>query len=437
MKKVSILILLLLICVFSLSMFNNGILEKTEAEEVITIRMIADFLKTKKEHYPLSDEFVERYQQTDGGYLDNAKKAGILVDKQLHSPNQKWHFFESWLYPSIEDGTLSWDESAENRVYTKLLCPELLLWIYEACGVNPSKVRAAKEVAEEGKVAAVAVTTIAKNMRAIVSWEDLKQGILNGGSDNPIEPAVTYSVTVNNQEGVTIVGLEEKYEVGRTVNFTVGITDSTKQIDQVKVNNEVINAVSGKNYKFAMPDCDVVITVTLKEKSVFTPTESGTVAQYNIKYDLGTRKTAKELTTVDEIISALELVGDKSNIIDSIGAFELVYGGGNGGSDPNKWVSGNMLKVGTASKSGSLTFKLNTEVNCIKITGYVHKSSCTVTVGSISMKCKDIMNVIDKNVLEGEQTATLTINFDTTSEVTISVNTAIYITGIEFIYNVE
>lgn len=144
----------------------------------ITMQQIADFLQTRLEHYPLSDEFIERYQQTSGGYIENAKKAGMIVDKQMHEPNQKWHFFESWLYPSIEDGSLTWDESAKSRVYSKLLCPELLLWIYEACGVDPNKVREAKIVAEQGKVAKTNVSTIAKNMRAIVSWEDLEAGII-------------------------------------------------------------------------------------------------------------------------------------------------------------------------------------------------------------------------------------------------------------------
>ena len=144
----------------------------------ITMKQIAEFLQTRLEHYPLSDEFIERYQQTSGGYIENAKKAGLIVDKHMHEPNQKWHFFDSWLYPSIEDGTLSWDESAKSRVYTKLLCPELLLWIYEACGVDPVKVKAAKEVAEAGKVAGTNVSTTAKNMRAVVSWEDLEAGIV-------------------------------------------------------------------------------------------------------------------------------------------------------------------------------------------------------------------------------------------------------------------
>lgn len=144
-----------------------------EANDVtITIRDIATFLSEKKEHYPLSDEFIEKYQQKSGGYIDFAKQTGQLVDKQRHEPNQKWHFFESWLNESLLAGTITWEDSAQVRVYSKLLCPELLLWIYEACGVDPVKVKKAKDVAEQGKVANTATATIAKNMRNCVSWDD-------------------------------------------------------------------------------------------------------------------------------------------------------------------------------------------------------------------------------------------------------------------------
>lgn len=145
---------------------------------VITMKGIATFLETKQEHYPYSDEFIENYQQSSGGYIDYAKEKGILVDKSQHSPNQKWHFFDSWLYPSIEAGTLTWEASAKSRVYSKLICPELLLWIYEACGVEEAKVKQAMEVAFKGKNEGIATTTIAKNMREVVLWEDLETNII-------------------------------------------------------------------------------------------------------------------------------------------------------------------------------------------------------------------------------------------------------------------
>src|SRR5690554_1551808 len=144
-------------------------------DDFISMIDFASFLMDKNEHYPLSDEFVEKYQQTSGGYIAYAKQLGLEVDKQKHEPNQKWHFFESWLLPSISDpsNSLTWDLDAKVRVYNNLLSPELLLWIYEASGVSPEKVRNAKEVAEIGKSAGTHSATIAKNMRAEVSWEDI------------------------------------------------------------------------------------------------------------------------------------------------------------------------------------------------------------------------------------------------------------------------
>ena len=144
---------------------------------MVTMRGIADFLETKENHYPLSDAFIEDYQQTSGGYIDLAKRLGLLVDKSKHEPNQKWHFFDSWLYPSIDDGSISWDADAKNRVYTRLLCPELLLWIYEASGVPVSKVQDAMDVAIAGKINGTHVSTIAKNMRECVPWSDIYDSI--------------------------------------------------------------------------------------------------------------------------------------------------------------------------------------------------------------------------------------------------------------------
>ena len=55
-----------------INMDENSI--KPLTERTITMTDIALFLEQKAEHYPLSDEFIERYQQKSGGYIDNAKK---------------------------------------------------------------------------------------------------------------------------------------------------------------------------------------------------------------------------------------------------------------------------------------------------------------------------------------------------------------------------
>lgn len=161
------------------SLPSEGSTENQPITAEISMRNIANFLEDKNEHYPLSDEFIETYQQASGGYIDLAKRLGMIVDKSKHEPNQKWHFFDSWMYPSIEAGTLSWEDDAKNRVYTRLLCPELLLWIYEATEVPTTKIVNAKIAAEEGKVAGLHISTIAKNMRSCVPWEDIRYTLLN------------------------------------------------------------------------------------------------------------------------------------------------------------------------------------------------------------------------------------------------------------------
>lgn len=146
----------------------------------ITMKLICDYLKDKREHYPLSDEFIERYQQDSGGYIDFARQLGLTVNKELHEPNQKWHFFTSWYDELVKTNDISETELAKTRVYTGLYCPELLLWIYEACDAPIEKIKKAKEVAEKGKVEGLRAVSIAKNMRGFVSWEDLAVNIVKG-----------------------------------------------------------------------------------------------------------------------------------------------------------------------------------------------------------------------------------------------------------------
>lgn len=516
-------------------MLINDTVEVYQANDVtITMRDIAFFLEGKKEHYPLSDEFVERYQQSDGGYIDNAIKAGLVVDKQRHEPNQKWHFFESWLYPSIEEGTLTWEESAQSRVYNKLLCPELLLWIYEAADVNPNKVRAAKEVAEKAKVEKTHISTMAKNMRQCVPWEDIEKTIINFMNANS-EP---FSVFINEGEGFAITGLDNEYKAGSEVSFNINVTDSTKTIDEVRVNNDVLEPDSGSAYKFIMPSSEVTIYVSLKEIKLATnvvlsqnsleltigetktisavvepidttdvplwsviegedlinitpinnevkvyavkpgtakinilynenvnaeclitikektgntgDTSNQTLAVYNIKYDLGDRVTSKELGNTQELFESFEFSGQGSAIITSVSQMERIYGGAYGGSGESRWYTGDILKFGTTSVNGSLTLVLNSEVNRVKITGYVGDNACKLRIGDESstdwidgeddnkttlFTCAD-MNETSKEIVEGKQTSTVVIDFESTKNLRIATTNSkpFYITSIEFIF---
>ena len=429
---------------------KNNTVKGAQTTEYVTARQMAEFLSKKNEHYPLSDEFIERYQQDDGGYIDNAKKAGIVVDKTLHSPNQKWHFFESWFYPSIEDGTLTYEDKASSVIYSRLKCPELLLWIMEACGVAPNKVRDAKIQAETDKVLNTNVSTAAASLRKIVPWALLEEGILNGegGELTPPTQAETYAVNVNAGEGYTISGLKSAYEQGSSVQFTVSVTDPSKQIKNVSVEGVTVTKVSTYKYSFAMPAQEVTIYVELEEKEVSTP-EAGSVALYDIVYDLGSKTTSVSITDANVLLETFSL-NSGTNIINQVSGLTKMYGGGYGGSGDTKWYMGNMLKFGTQSAVGDLSLSLNTNVNRVVITGYVNFATCKLQAGdanstdwlgssgdgkTTTVTCSD-MSIVSKEVVENHQTSQIVIDFASTSEFKLAVLSKgpLYITSIEFLY---
>lgn len=679
---------------------------------LVSMLDFASFLADKKEHYPLSDEFVEKYQQAGGGYIDYARQLGMVVDRHLHEPNQKWHFFESWLFESIRAGTLTWDADARSRVYINLKSPELLLWIFEASGVSPTKVRRAMTAAEEGRVNNLHVATLAKNMRDEVPWEDVIANMdrtvkmatsvelsesdvtLTIGEEPKVVTAMVtpsdttdvaaWSVTSGSEfikltaigNKVTINALKEgnatvevKYNdfISATLNITVNEPDVTKiigvpQAIDLDLNKEILltpalnygestfsyvssdptvasvtsnGQVTGHKYgsaeitvtsqsdnsltkvvdvevfnhgslttplsvsellskankvlltngdtsffplfakgkaltnsttngafslqdennsqssiiiassvtapgvalpamhdtvtltghaklsnnklelahkedvevrvlenirgeatitigedafaslyidetKFTAPIThlngtlfsfsvvpeegylieqvtandlvliaednlytfevrgDTVISVTALDASNATKS----LATYDIIYDLGARKTAKEITDASELLSVFILTSGAESIITTINDFERIYGGGNGGRSETAWYAGDMLKFGTTSVNGSLELNLTKQVNQIKITGYTTHAGAVITVGD----SKDLttftvsdLTLTEKTAVESGNTSTVIVNFSRTNTLTIATTNKrpIYITELEFIYAVE
>ncbi len=422
----------------SVGVDNQTVVAET-ASQTITVGQMADFLSTKKEHYPFSDQFMERYQQTSGGYLGNAKKAGIVVDRLQHSPNQKWHFFTSWYYPSIENGDLGVDEDAKDRIYTRLYCPELLLWIYEACGVAPAKVKKAMDAAVVGKVAGLAVMSIAKNMRACVAWEDLAEafkvkkpaeGLSLDKTSIAIKAGESEIVTATVSPADTTDSGVWSIVEGEDI---ISITQTAGQVTVrgLKEGNAKIKVVYNQSV-FA----EVTVSVARGDTVLPDPTPTAGVYKYNIVYDLGTRTTAKEITSVDEILDTFSLVGGGNGIITSVSKEGYIYGGGNGGRGETKWYTGNMLKFGTTNANGSITLQLSSSVNYIKITGYVYDNACKLTVGDTEFVCSD-MNEVSKEIVEGGQTSTALITFASTNSLTISMTNKkpLFIVSIELGYD--
>lgn len=351
--------------------------------------------------------------------------------------------------------------------------------------------------------------------------------------------SVAHSVSINNGEGFTITGLQNEYKEGDEVIFTINVTDSTKEIEKVKANDDVLEPISETTYKFMMPDSDVTINVTMKavetpkvatsvtlspaslylnvgeedkkitanvkpidttdvptwsvsegqEFVTITPTDNEvmvhavkegtakikvtynenvnaeclvtidsslsiqTQAKYNVEYDLGTRKTAKLIETTDELFNVFKLDGENNGIINSIVEMNYIYGGGNGGRGETAWFSGNMIKFGTTSVNGNMTFALNALVNRVKITGYVSDNSSKIQIGDSGstdwteetndnkttlVTCSDMVEA-SKEVVEGNQVTTITIDFESTMNLKIATTNKkpIYITSIEFIAYTE
>ena len=227
---------------------------------------------------------------------------------------------------------------------------------------------------------------------------------------------------------------------GETFEFEVeGINGFN--VDKVKVNDSVITPVEEK-YSFEVFG-DMIISIETVDSSItFT-----SLAKYNVKYDLGTRKTAKQITTSEDLIKVFELDGTGINLISSIDKFEYIYGGGNGGRGATNWYCGNMLKFGTTSVNGGLVFNLSQNVNKVKITGYVGTSSLKIRVGDSSSKdwngngdnkttlftCSTMVEA-SKVDIENKNTSTIEIEFESTNSLKIMTENkkVLYITNIEF-----
>ena len=137
-------------------------------------------MKHKNEHYGISDAFVKDYQQGKTGYIKYAMQVGYPIKKSQAEPNQKWHLFESYLHRRLADEKLSLEDSAE-AVYKRLKCPELLLWIAEASGVDCLKVKEAanraKEIIDSGSDGR-ARNKAGQEIVRIISWRTIEQALI-------------------------------------------------------------------------------------------------------------------------------------------------------------------------------------------------------------------------------------------------------------------
>jgi len=434
----------------------------------LTVLDVAKYLYRQKEHYPLSDEFMERYQQNSGGYLDYAKEINYQIDKYQFEPNQKFHFFTSWLDQCVMEDPSILQQDGKRRVYTNILCPELLLWTMEACNAPHEKLLAALKVAEDNKAKNANVRTAATAIKACVPWDDMEATIRAANISQDIDKhyvsytSSTYTITGLNSDG---------YSIGEKVSFKIDNIPNGKVVDTVSApgvtlkNNYMNYDSTTDSYFFYMPTRNLELSVTFKDgSSSQTTTDGGNTGNndqpvssntvdsiYSISYDLGTRTTAKAFDTTganNDILSMF--TSTDTNIISSISAYTMLSGGGNGGSNETKWYSGDMLKISTTSVKGSITFALTNVVNTLKITCYVYDTSAKIRVGNSSASDFNTSSsylfngfaaagaeAINKDIFNQGKTVTVTISFPATASLTIQAENAkpIFITSLEFIYN--
>ena len=188
--------------------------------------------------------------------------------------------------------------------------------------------------------------------------------------------------------------------------------------------------------------CEVIINEKLNSQEISS--------SYDISYDLGTGKRAKEIKTSEDLLNMFVFNSGDEKVIDSINSYSKLYGGANGGSGENAWVASNILKFGTTSVNGSLILNLNTSINRVIISGYVYASTCKIAVGDSSssdfeggtsaIKATTVtlqdMTVANLESTSNNQVSSITIDFEETSTLRIDTlnSKPLFMTGIEFCY---
>jgi hypothetical protein len=88
----------------------------------MTIKQVKDYFIDKNDvPCPMTEKLVKAgYQQISGGYIDRARREGLLVDYTKFSPSQYWHLM-SYCNSCNSDRSFS----------KRIVCGELLFWMAE------------------------------------------------------------------------------------------------------------------------------------------------------------------------------------------------------------------------------------------------------------------------------------------------------------------
>lgn len=263
---------------------------------------------------------------------------------------------------------------------------------------------------------------------------------------NPETP--TYKVLNEISEDYEILNLKDEYNEDDEVVFTINVINDNKKIKEVSADEQILSPVNEFTYKFIMPNKDVLLNVVLEDKNDPAP-EIGS-DQYKIVFDLEGGKRAKRIETADVLFNTFLYLGNNESIIESIGEFDYMYGGGYGGKGDTSWYSGDMLKLGTTSVNGYFTLNLSKYINKINIIGYTSSEAAKIRVGDANssdwndnstisnttlIECNELA-FADKTNIENKVETTISLEFEKTKNLKISTinNKPIYITAIELIY---
>ncbi len=164
----------------------------------------------------------------------------------------------------------------------------------------------------------------------------------------------TAKATVENGK---VEGLMDKYENGKTAEFTV-TADSGFKIDKVEVYGGALKVNEAGKYTFTVAgDAEVKVTIIVDAP-----------VSHLARYDFSTltgKGTKLDATTLKKAFDDSYKDGSKGNMVSEATAASTVYdGNGSGGAYNGK--SG-MLKFGTGSANGSFTIKLTETVSKVTL----------------------------------------------------------------------
>lgn len=121
-----------------------------------------------------------------------------------------------------------------------------------------------------------------------------------------------YKVNFTNTNDYEITGINtEGYLENEIVNFEINVLNENLRINEVKADDSILNSETNK-YSFTMPNKDVTITVSLKNKSIFDLASPGINKNYPDKLEDFTPTEFKEDTFKE---ASKESLGDGVNHI--------------------------------------------------------------------------------------------------------------------------